>query len=278
MTFCLDGKKLANNLLKELSQQVSQLPRPPHLAVLLIGDDPASHLYVNLKAKAATKTGLRVTKVMLPTKTNQPTLLKLIQDFNQQPDIDAILVQLPLPKHLDESIIIQTIKPSKDADGFQPINIQKFLNGQNQFIPGLIEGIIKLINLSKKNLNGGQACLLVNSPQFGQPLEKALINMGLKVNLLKNKTDNILAQADLVISALGQPHYLTINDFKDEAIIIDVGTTKINSHLLGDVDPNNPLNKPIFLTPVPGGVGPVTVAMLLWSVYRLTIKNLSSNI
>ncbi|MFZ5391516.1 MAG: tetrahydrofolate dehydrogenase/cyclohydrolase catalytic domain-containing protein, partial [Patescibacteria group bacterium] len=236
-------------------------------------NDPASHLYVNLKTKAAAQTGLRVTKILLPKTTSQIDLLKIINNLNNQNDLDGILVQLPLPKQIDESTVIQAIKPEKDADGFHPTNINKFLNKQSPNMPGLIEGILKLINLSSKNLNNKSACLLVNSPEFGQPLSRALKDIGLKTEIHKNKANDCLAQADLVVTALGNPHYLNLTDFKNDAVIIDVGTTKRQGRVLGDVNPSNPNNKPVFLTPVPGGVGPVTVAMLLWSVYRLAIKN-----
>ncbi len=278
MTIYLDGKKLAAKLLAELKPLASCLPRPPHLAVLLIGNDPASHLYVNLKTKAANQTGLKVTKTFLPEGTSQDEIIKFIKIFNQQPEIDAILVQLPLPQPINESEVIKAIDPDKDADGFHPINIEKFLSNNGQLKPGLIDGLLKLISLSGRDFNSLKlACLLVNSPEFGAPLKKALNKLGIEVEIHHQKNTDCLKKADLIISALGQPHYLKIDDFKEQAVVIDVGTTKKNGRIWGDVDPKNSLNKKIFLTPVPGGVGPVTVAMLLWSVYQLAVKNLEKS-
>jgi len=270
MANLLDGKKLAADHRRLLAQKISRLPQAPHLAVILVGDDEASHLYVNLKAKAAQEVGIKFSRYLYPANTAQREIISLIEKCNQTTDINGILVQLPLPNHLDENAIIKTINPNKDADGFHPLNIQNFLNDKpGNLTPGLITGIMKLIRLAGQNLTNKQAYILANSQEFAQPLSKALTDQAVNVTL-DNQLNKTRAQtADIIITALGKPHFLTGDCFKDGAIIIDVGTSKQNGKTVGDIKDDDLVNRLVYLTPVPGGVGPMTVAELLWTVYLL---------
>jgi len=273
MAILLDGKKLAAELRQELKKKIQSLSFTPCLGVILVGDDQASHLYVNLKEKAASEVGIAVEKILLPTETNLATIKNHITNFNNRVDIQAILVQLPLPQNINEQEVIDTIDPTKDADGFHPVNIKKLLNDKNTITPGLIQGICKLLELAKQNLSNKTATLIVNSQEFAQPLIKILENKGIIAKATTKPELEILKKSDIIIVAVGKPNIINSTYIKDGAIVIDVGTNKLNDKIVGDVDAFSLKNRQIYLTPVPGGVGPMTVAMLLWNVYQLATKN-----
>ena len=269
MAYLLDGRTLAATLRQELKTKIAELSSAPTLGVILVGDDSASHLYVNLKEKAATEVGIKVVKVLLAADTDFNTVAKHLATFNQRTDITGILVQLPLPPQLDEHQVIELMDPHKDADGFHPQNLKRLLDGGAAITPGLSAGIIKLIELSRQPLSGKTAVLLVNSQEFAQPLCKLLSDRGVQCKVYREPERETVSSADIVVTALGKPGTITGEQLKDNAIVIDVGTTKVGSRVMGDVDAASLEDQPIYLTPVPGGVGPMTVAMLLWNVYHI---------
>ena len=270
MPTILNGRDLASSLRAELKNKISELKLTPRLGVILVGDDQASHLYVALKEKAAKEVGIGVEKILLPSSATKEDVIAKIKFFNDRPDIHGILIQLPLPPQLNEHEIISAIDPGKDADGFHPINLKKIENNELAIIPGVATGILKLIELSGQPIAQKRACLLVNSDEFALPLKKLLQDKGAIIDIIHAPDANKLKAADIVIVALGQPQIIKGEFIKDKAILIDVGTTKVGDKVVGDADAASFNNRDIYLTPVPGGVGPMTVIMLLWNVYHLT--------
>lgn len=273
MALLLDGHALAAKLRQELKSKIAKLSRQPTLGVILVGDDPASHLYVRLKEKAAAEVGIAVAKVLLPKSTDLATVAEHVKTFNERPDLSAILIQLPLPAPLDERQVIALMNPAKDADGFHPQNLGRFLKGEPAITPGVSLGIIKLIECAEQPLRGKMAALLVNSQEFAQPLVKLLGDRMVQSSVLTSPDPETLKLADIVVVATGNPRIITGEHLKDGAIVIDVGTTKVGGRLVGDVDADSLKDRVVYLSPVPGGVGPMTVAMLLWNVYELTLQH-----
>jgi len=269
----IDGKALANQIQQSIYQEIKQNSLTPSLAVILIGDDAASKIYVDLKKKASRNVGIDFHEYLLAKDAPTTEVLKVIDFLNHDEQIDAILVQLPLPKHLNTGQVIQAIDPSKDVDGFHPINIQKLLSGQNDFVPGLPLGIIKLIESTGENITGQTAVIISRSDVFYKPLEKLLNDRKVHVKTIKPNQKNLKTEAlsaDILIVSCGQPFFVTADMVKPGAIVIDVGTNKIdNNYVVGDVDFSAVYDKVKFITPVPGGVGPMTVAMLLYNTVEL---------
>lgn len=278
MPILLNGRELAAKLRSELKTKIIKSSIQPCLGVILAGNDPASQLYVSLKEKAAQEVGINIKKVILPAAVTTDEIIKHVWAFNQDADIHAILIQLPLPVGVDENKVITAMLPEKDADGFHPQNLTRFLNNQPAITPGVSAGIIKLIELSGQSLTNKQACLLVNSQEFALPLKKMLTDKGVLVDIIYKLDANRLREADIIVVAVGQPHIIKGQMIKDGAIVIDVGTTKINTKVVGDVDAASLTNRNVYLTPVPGGVGPMTIAMLLWNVYFLARRALEKGV
>ena len=277
MATLLRGRALAQVLQRELTQKVHELPTVPKLGVVLIGDDPASHLYVRLKEEAAREVGITVTTVRLAEDVGPDEVRAAIHSFNVDPATHGILIQLPLPPHLDEYELILTMDASKDADGFHPQNLKRFLAGEAAVTPGVSEGILRLIDLAQQPLTGKQALLIVNSEEFAAPLRKLLQARGMEVNVHQGMAPpKLTRKAQILVIALGKPHSLTSEHISDGAIVVDVGTTNMDGRVLGDVDDVALEQRPIYLTPVPGGVGPMTVTMLLWNTYRLAQKRITT--
>ncbi len=275
MAQIIDGKKIAENIKAEIAGEIFQNFYHPNLAVLLIGDDEASKLYVALKKEAAKIVGIEFNEYLMPANTSQDQVLEAINFLNKDEDTDAILVQLPLPKHLDTDAIIQSIDPNKDVDGFHPENIKKLLNKQTDFIPGLPLGIIKLLESTGENLKNKKAVIIAKSEIFYQPLKKLLNDLKVATEIVdpKNKDiKKITQQADILISAAGMAFFITADMVKEKAIVIDVGTNKVNDYTVGDIDYSSVFAKASHITPVPGGVGPMTVAMLLYNTLQLYKK------
>lgn len=259
----IDGKALAAKIRKETTQEVKAYGQHLLLKVLLVGEDPASHLYVDLKQKAGAEVGIEVSVEARPSSTTQMELETLIDQWNTDPVVSAILIQLPLPEGFNADALIRRIDGKKDADGFHP--------GNPTIISPLHEGILRLIAETPIQLPGTQAVILANSEIFAKPLEKLLSIAGVSVDTMQaddiNKT--LLAEADIVISAIGRPQFIPASLIKDGAILIDVGTTRQNGKTYGDFDRESIEKTDCWLTPVPGGVGPMTVALLLKNVLRL---------
>ncbi len=274
----IDGKKLARAIRDRLKTEVGQLASVPGLAIVLVGDDPASHTYVGLKEKAAEEIGIHFEKHTFPATASQADVLARVEELNKRQDIHGIVVQLPLPHGLDENAIIQAINPAKDVDGFHPANIQALLAGEPHIVPGLAEGIYRLIASTDVSLGGKKAMIFANSPVFTNPLEYILNQHGMQTVSCSPDVDDCLhvsQQADVVVAVVGRPGYVTAEMVKDGVILIDVGFTKKGTQVLGDIS-DAAWDKASWATPVPGGVGPMTVAMLLENVvaaYRRSQSN-----
>ncbi|MCH1385338.1 MAG: bifunctional methylenetetrahydrofolate dehydrogenase/methenyltetrahydrofolate cyclohydrolase FolD [Flavobacteriaceae bacterium] len=281
----LDGKKTGNDIKSEIADQVLQLKksgkRPPHLAAVLVGNDGASLTYVGSKVRSCERIGYESTLIKLPEETTEQTLLNQIQELNTNPAIDGFIVQLPLPAHIDEEKILMAVDPKKDVDGFHPTNFGKMALDMETFIPATPFGIMELIRRYDLDISGKHAVIIGRSHIVGRPMSILLSRKSspgnATVTLTHSRTKNlseITKQADIVVSALGVPNFLKANMVKQGAIVIDVGITRVpdESHpkgyvITGDVDFEAVRHKVSYITPVPGGVGPMTIAMLLQNTF-----------
>ncbi len=277
----LDGRKVSNDIKDEIAEKVSKMKqrgeKVPHLAALIVGNDGASLTYVASKVKSCERVGFESTLVKLPETISELELLKKIEEFNNDDNIDGFIVQLPLPKQIDTQKVIMAINPSKDVDGFHPMNFGKMALDMTTFIPATPFGILELLERYNVDTKGKHTVVIGRSHIVGRPMS---ILMGRKgwpgnstVTLTHSHTKNItqiISQADIVISALGIPNFVKAEMVRDNAVVIDVGITRVPDEtkkagyrLAGDVDFENVSKKASFITPVPGGVGPMTIAMLL---------------
>ena len=268
----LDGKKCSQEILDKIKEKVDALKnsnkRVPGLAVIIVGNNPASKIYVNSKVKACEKVGFYSKAIFLDENISQAELLENIQALNNDENIDGILVQLPLPKHLNEDEICNAIDTSKDVDGFKAENLGKVMLGKEDgMVPCTPQGIMYLLDSIKDiNLYGMNGVVIGRSNIVGKPISSLLINRGVTTTVCNSRTKNIedvLRNADIIIAALGKPKFLKENMVKEGAIIVDVGINRVDGKLCGDVDFENVSKLASFITPVPGGVGPMTIAMLL---------------
>ena len=273
----LDGKKCSQEILDKIKEKVDNLKnfnkRVPGLAVIIVGNNPASKIYVNSKVKACEKVGFYSKAIFLDENISQAELLENIQSLNNDENIDGILVQLPLPKHLNEDEICNAIDTSKDVDGFKAENLGKVMLGKEDgMVPCTPQGIMYLLDSIKDiNLYGMNGVVIGRSNIVGKPISSLLINRGVTTTVCNSRTKNIediLRNADIIIAALGKPKFLKENMVKEGAIIIDVGINRVDGKLCGDVDFENVSKLASFITPVPGGVGPMTIAMLLNNTLR----------
>ncbi len=263
----IDGKKLAETIRATIKNRVSQLGATPGLAILLVGNDPASHVYVNLKQKACEEVGIHFEKYEYEAGVSTRALIAMIKKLNERPDIHGILVQLPLPSQ-DENAVIAAIDPRKDVDGFHPRNQELLAQGKPCLAPATALGIAKLIDATGVDLDGLRAAV-IGSELFTQPVRILLADRGVVTDRLA--PDDHLRRAkdyDILISVVGQPELVTPNMVKGNAIVIDVGTTRVGEAIVGDVSPEVEKEKTGWISPVPGGVGPMTVAMLLVNVLK----------
>ncbi|MGB0443615.1 MAG: bifunctional methylenetetrahydrofolate dehydrogenase/methenyltetrahydrofolate cyclohydrolase FolD [Flavobacteriaceae bacterium] len=281
MSIILDGKATSNQIKEELTQEVAALKasgkRPPHLAAVLVGNDGASLTYVGSKVRSCEKIGFDSTLIRLEDTITQDELLETIDNLNNDATLDGFIVQLPLPKHIDEEVVLHAINPDKDVDGFHPSNFGKMALGMETFIPATPFGIMELLRRYDLDISGKHAVVIGRSHIVGRPMSILLSNKGTPgnatVTLTHSRTQNlaeITKTADIVVSALGVPNFVTAEMIKQDAIIIDVGITRVpdENHpkgyvIVGDVAYDEVKEKASFITPVPGGVGPMTIAMLL---------------
>ena len=279
MTILLDGKATSTRILLALAEKINALEEKPRLAVIIVGDNPASQVYVRLKQKRAEAVGIESIVIPLPEDVTQDALLEHIDILNEDPSITAILVQLPLPEHIDTNRVLLRISPNKDVDGFHPINAGLMSIGTiPSAYPCTPLGIITLLNDYKINIAGKHAVIVGRSNIVGKPLSYMLLEKNATVTICHSKTQNlssITKTADILISAVGQKNIITQDMVKPNAIVIDVGISKDeDGKLCGDVDFANVSQIAGAITPNPGGIGPMTIAMLLANTYRLhTIKN-----
>lgn len=267
----LDGKALANDILDKLSLKVNRLDTAPNLVVIQVGNDPASSVYVRNKERTAERVGINSETVKLSKHITQDELLEIIDKYNNDSLVNGILVQLPLPKHIDEQVILEAISPMKDVDGFHPLNVGKLNIGQKQMIPSTPAGIMELLKANHIELEGKHVVIVGRSNIVGKPLAHLLLEANATVTIVHSRTKNLkqlTKLADILVVAVGQPELITKDYVKTGAVVIDVGINRTESGLKGDVDFNNVKLKVAAITPVPGGVGPMTIAMLMNQTYQ----------
>ncbi len=271
----IPGKKIANDILEKAKQTIQENNLQPKLAVLLVGEDPASHLYVSLKEKAAHQAGLQTEIHRLPAETSDEELIQTLTGWNSDPKIDGILIQLPLPPNHDTNRVVTTMDPKKDADGFHPENVSALKNGEATILSPLHEGILRLIGATDIAPNHAKVILLVNSETFADPLKYMLEKAGATVEICnaQQKDDKKLREADIIISAIGQPGIIHANSVRNGSCVIDVGISKdANGKTCGDFDPKETEEIQGWYSPVPGGVGPMTVALLIKNTVQLALQ------
>jgi len=279
----IDGKKIAEKLNKKTLAELKGLgERRPGLAIILIGEREDSKLYVKLKGKEADKLGIETHIYKFEGSLDQQQVLKAIDHLNQDDEIDAILVQLPLPDSFDTDMIIRSIDPSKDVDRFHPENLNILLStcSHGHVMPPVLGVVLEMLSDINFDMKGKQACVIANSDIFGKSLAKVLECRGISVDVCHPSGSDLLnksLKADLLISAIGRPKFVKSNMVKKGAVVIDVGITKNGERVLGDVDFDDVKNKALFITPVPGGVGPATVSMLLLNTVRLAKQKKMEN-
>ncbi len=261
----LSGTEIAAQIQAEVAEQIKKLKLKAGLAVILVGNDPASEKYVSLKQKAAKKAGIDFHVYRFDENEHQEAVLETINFLNHDEYVHAILVQLPVPKHLDENRIISAMDPKKDVDGFHPENIKAFLLDRPAIAPGLVMGIIQLITATNEPLAGKTAVVIAKSHEFTQTMAHGLKPFGVYASTVRPDAEDLAQKtqaADIVVTAVGSPGWLTKDMVKESAILIDVGTSEVGGKIVGDVHASCKL-KAAWISPVPGGVGPMTVAMLL---------------
>ena len=274
MAIIIDGKELAKNIREGLKEEVNELKNAeinPKLAVIMVGDDKASKVYVKNKSKACEDVGIEYEEYLLPTKTKMEELLELIEKLNNDETIHGILVQSPLPEGLDANEAFKTISPKKDVDGFNTINVGKLSLNQDCFVSCTPYGIIKMLENYNIPIEGANAVIIGRSNIVGKPLAKCLLNKNATVTVCHSKTKNlgdITKQADILIAAIGKAKFVTQDMVKKGATVIDVGINRTESGLVGDTDFDAIKEKASYITPVPGGVGPMTIAMLMTNVIK----------
>ncbi len=278
----IDGKQIAADMREELRQEVSQLREQgvtPGLGVILVGDDPASRSYVTAKERACEEIGIYSDDNRLPEDTTQEALLELVERMNKDDKINGILVQLPLPKHIDESTVLLAIDPKKDVDGFHPINVGKMVVGEKGFLPCTPHGVLQMLSRSGVQTKGAHAVVVGRSNIVGKPVANMLLqkkdNANATVTICHTGTRDMAyhtLQADILIVAAGWPNTVTADMVKEGAVVIDVGVNRVEDEtrksgyrLVGDVDFEAIKEKASMITPVPGGVGPMTITMLLYN-------------
>ncbi len=266
----LNGKELAQKLQQEMTQEVTELKEKglqPGLAVILVGEDPASQVYVRNKERAANNIGMYSVVYRLPETTSEADLITKIEELNHDDKVHGILVQLPLPKHINEDLVLDTIDPAKDVDGFHPMNLGNLFAGKPTMIPCTPAGIMELIKLSGLDLAGKNAVIIGRSNIVGKPMAHLLLQANATVTICHSKTKDlpkVAKQADVLVVAIGRANFVTADFVKEGAVVIDVGINRDeNNKLTGDVkfDEVAPLTS--YITPVPGGVGPMTITMLM---------------
>ena len=266
----INGKEIAQAVRQEIRKEVEELKQKgyvPGLAVILVGDNQASQTYVRNKEKACLDLGMRSVLIKKPATLSQEELIENINELNQDDSIHGILVQLPLPAHINEKAIIEAISPEKDVDGFHPINIGRMMTGQSAFLPCTPYGVMVMLQHINYNLEGKHVVVVGRSNIVGKPAGQLMLNANATVTICHSKTKDLAyytKQADVIVAAVGKRNTITADHIKEGAVIIDVGMNRNDEgKLCGDVDYEGVLNKAAYVTPVPGGVGPMTITMLM---------------
>lgn len=277
------GKEVAEEVFVDLRKRIEALKQAgtvPGLAVILVGDDPASQVYVRNKVRKCEELGMRSVKIEMPATTSQEELLAKVAELNADPAVHGFLVQLPLPKHIDEKAVINAIDPAKDADCFHPVNVGKMLIGEPDFLPATPAGVMEMLKRRGIQTAGKHAVVIGRSNIVGKPMAAILMQRGADatVTVANSRTEDLASitrTADILIAAVGKPGFVTADMVKEGAVVIDVGTNRIDdpsspkgSRLVGDVDFEAVKEKASWITPVPGGVGPMTICMLMANAVR----------
>ena len=275
MAEIINGKELAKKIRLKLKEEVDELKNngiQPKLSVIMVGNDKASEIYVHNKSKVCNEIGIDFEEFLLPEETTKEELIGLIENLNQRKDINGILLQSPIPKHLDIREAFNSIDYRKDVDGFHPINVGKLAIGEESFVSCTPAGVMEMLKEYGIEIQGKRAVVIGRSNIVGKPLSQLLLNANATVTVCHSKTQNIeqiTKEADILIAALGKPKFVTANMVKNGAVVIDVGINRNDEgKLIGDVDFENVEKIASYITPVPGGVGPMTIAMLMKNVIK----------
>ncbi|WP_057490712.1 bifunctional methylenetetrahydrofolate dehydrogenase/methenyltetrahydrofolate cyclohydrolase [Streptococcus orisasini] len=277
----IDGKALAQKMQGQLAEKVERLKAEygivPGLAVILVGDNPASQVYVRNKERSAIKAGFKSETVRLSEAISEEELIEVIKSYNQDPSFHGILVQLPLPAHINDKKIILTIDPNKDVDGFHPMNTGHLWSGRPMMVPCTPAGIMEMLSAYEVNLEGKHAVIIGRSNIVGKPMAQLLLDKNATVTLTHSRTRHladVCKRADVLIVAIGQGHFVTKDFVKEGAVVIDVGMNRDdNGKLIGDVKFDEVATVASLITPVPGGVGPMTITMLLEQTYQAALRS-----
>ena len=282
-TIILDGKKTAQRIKQQLKNQTDDLikrGKTPGLAVIIVGDDSASRIYVNLKKRACAEIGMYSEEYSMPENTTQDELLTLIEKLNKRNDIDGILVQSPLPGHINETAVIDAISIKKDVDAFHPVNVGKIMIGDYDFLPCTPAGVIELIHESGISIAGKDCVVIGRSNIVGKPMAMLLMHEHGTVTICHSKTKDLaqkVRNADIVVAAIGKAQFITGDMIKQGAVVIDVGMNRLEDNtLVGDVHFESCVEKAYAITPVPGGVGPMTIAMLMKNTLKSAVLSFES--
>ncbi len=265
----IDGKVISAAVKERVKNEVAALKEKgitTGLAVIIVGEDPASKVYVNNKKKACEALGIISEEYALPENTTQEELLSLIDTLNKKESINGILCQLPLPKHLDEEIVINAISSEKDVDAFHPVNVGKIMQGNYDFVPCTPAGIMEMLDYEGIEIAGKTCVVIGRSNIVGKPMSMLLLHKNGTVTICHSRTQNlkeVCRNADILVAAVGRPNFVTADMVKENAVVIDVGINRVDGKLVGDVNFNEVCEKASYITPVPGGVGPMTIAMLM---------------
>ncbi|HHU49069.1 MAG: bifunctional methylenetetrahydrofolate dehydrogenase/methenyltetrahydrofolate cyclohydrolase FolD [Caldicoprobacterales bacterium] len=281
MSKVIDGKAIANQIRHTIKEEVSALKTQhslvPGLCVILVGDDPASKIYVRNKERACKEVGINSTVIRMDEQVAEKELLDTIERLNQDDNVHGILVQLPLPRHINKDAVINAIHPAKDVDGFHPINSGMLMAGQAEFEPCTPKGIIRLIEETDESIAGKRAVVIGRSNIVGKPVAIMLLQRHATITIAHSRTRNlaeIARTADILVVAIGKPQFVDASFIKEGAIVIDVGITRVNGSLMGDVKFEEVEKKAGYITPVPGGVGPMTITMLLENTLIAAKRNI----
>ncbi len=273
MAEIIDGKKVSEHIRAQIAEGVEKLKAEtditPGLAAVLVGDDPASEIYVRNKRKACANAGMYSEEHKLPAETTEQELLNLVDRLNNDPNIHGILVQLPLPDHINETKVLRAVSPLKDVDGFHPYNVGLLVEGNPRFISCTPHGIIKMLEFYNIDITGKEAVIVGRSNIVGKPVSMLLLHRHATVTICHSRTkplDEVTRRADILVAAIGRANFITGDMVKEGAVVIDVGINRNEEgKLTGDVDFEAVSQKASYITPVPGGVGPMTISMLLWN-------------
>lgn len=270
MTTVLDGKAVSEKRLELVREAIDEAGLRPRLATVLVGDDPASALYVRMKHQACERVHIGSVNVTLPSDASTERIVEAVRRLNDDPEIHGILVQLPLPAHADEEAVIGAVSPEKDVDGFHPCNLGRLFSGRPHFSPCTPAGIMTLLAEYDIDPAGRYAVVIGRSIDVGRPMAALLLNADATVTVCHSRTRDlarVAGEAEILVAAVGRPHFVTAGMVRDGAVVVDVGTNRVDGKLVGDVDFDAVSERAGAITPVPGGVGPMTIATLMENTF-----------